>query len=83
MTCGACPSQWEGRTTDGEYVYIRFRWGFLSAGIGPSLDDAIVPGASQRRGRTIYAEQVSDGLDGSMTTDRMLELTGLEMSCSD
>src|ERR1700738_3288078 len=30
QTCHMCPSQWEGRTVDGEYVYIRFRWGTLT-----------------------------------------------------
>jgi hypothetical protein len=33
-TCGACPAQWEGRTQDGEYVYIRYRWGYLSIRAG-------------------------------------------------
>lgn len=27
QTCSACPSQWEGKTSSGEYVYIRYRWG--------------------------------------------------------
>lgn len=41
QTCTACPSQWEGKTEDGRYVYIRYRGGYLSAGIGASLDDAV------------------------------------------
>lgn len=32
-TCDACPSQWEGRLADGRGIYIRFRWGTLSAEI--------------------------------------------------
>ena len=27
LTCGACPTQWEGKTSDGKYIYIRFRGG--------------------------------------------------------
>lgn len=28
-TCHACPSQWEGTTSEGKRVYARYRWGFL------------------------------------------------------
>jgi len=28
-TCHACPSQWEGTTSEGQHVYVRYRWGFL------------------------------------------------------
>ena len=30
QTCNACPSQWEGELTNGEELYIRYRWGYLS-----------------------------------------------------
>jgi hypothetical protein len=30
-TCGGCPSQWEGKTEGGQPVYIRYRYGWLSA----------------------------------------------------
>ena len=63
MTCGACPSQWEGRTADGRHVYIRFRWGELTAGISDSLDEAI--------GHDVYAENLSDAFDGTMSTEEM------------
>ena len=33
-TCYFCPSQWEGVTADGAYVYIRYRCGWLSARVG-------------------------------------------------
>ncbi|MCA1480782.1 hypothetical protein, partial [Bradyrhizobium sp. NBAIM08] len=41
QTCGACPSQWEGVTDDGRVVYIRYRWGALTAGAGYTLDEAV------------------------------------------
>ncbi len=28
-TCEGCPTQWEGITTDGGDVHIRYRWGTL------------------------------------------------------
>lgn len=40
-TCDACPAQWEGRTEDGGWVYVRFRWGGLRVGFGPTLDAAV------------------------------------------
>lgn len=27
QTCGGCPSQWEGVTSEGETFYARYRWG--------------------------------------------------------
>src|ERR1700738_476752 len=63
QTCHMCPSQWEGRTVDGEYVYIRFRWGTLTLGFGP---DAVL-------GPQAYCEQVGrDEWDGAMDTGTML-----------
>jgi hypothetical protein len=63
QTCDACPSQWEAETTDGQRVYVRYRWGHLSV----ELD-----------GQSIYEADHGDSLDGDMTTERMLKLTGLE-----
>jgi hypothetical protein len=44
-TCFACPSQWEGFTSDGRGVYIRYRHDKLSVYISrtsvPSIDDCI------------------------------------------
>jgi hypothetical protein len=32
--CGTqCPTQWEGRTIDGKYIYIRFRGGRFRASV--------------------------------------------------
>ena len=68
MTCGACPSQWEGFFEDGGSVYIRYRWGYLSVEDTP-------------RGELAYfGRQVGDGFHGVMTTEEMLEITGLELT---
>lgn len=55
-TCFACPSQWEGATEDGEHVYIRYRWGFLSAQVG---------------NEDVYSASHGDGLDGNMSDEDM------------
>lgn len=40
QTCQAWPAQWEGRTTDGRFVYVRYRWGWLQVGFGATLEEA-------------------------------------------
>lgn len=41
QTCYACPSQWELTLSDGEAGYVRYRWGRLQVGFGPTLNDAV------------------------------------------
>lgn len=50
-TCFACPAQWEGATADGLYVYIRYRWGRLSAEVG---------------NETVFSRLIGDHLAGYM-----------------
>ena len=64
MTCGACPSQWDGETENGAYVYIRYRYGLLRV----DMDQ-----------QTVFEATVGDSLGGVMGTDEMLRITGLEM----
>ncbi len=40
-TSGFAPSQWEGKTKDGQMVYIKYRNGYLSLGIGKDINEAI------------------------------------------
>jgi hypothetical protein len=66
QTCPACPSQWDAQTEDGQYVYIRYRWDTLTVSIDeqPYLHkDAVY----------------DDPLRGVMSTEEMLQYTGLEM----
>mgnify|MGYP007098879292 FL=1 len=35
------PSQWEGKTKDGQMVYIKYRNGYLSLGVGKDINEAI------------------------------------------
>lgn len=72
MTCMACPSQWHGITTDNRYVYVRYRWGTLSVGLGNTHDEAI-----QNHGNFLLT-YIGDGLDGTMDTAEMLRHTKLE-----
>jgi hypothetical protein len=62
-TCGACPTQYEGRLLDGRMVYIRYRWGYLSIRISnestTDISDAV-------NGTVIYGRQLGEDLDGSI-----------------
>ena len=40
-TCQACPSQWEGTSTDNRSVYIRYRWGHLSICFRPNGEEIL------------------------------------------
>lgn len=79
QTCGACPSQWEGRLLDGRYFYARYRWGHLAVTAGASVDDAV--GAYWTENPDVIYEGVhGDGLDGCMGTAEMLSLAGMELT---
>jgi hypothetical protein len=39
-TCRACPAQWDARTVDGQYLYLRYRHGVGSVEKFPSPDPA-------------------------------------------
>ena len=69
QTCTACPSQWEGRLSDGRVFYARFRSSNFRVFVGKvptedwsSYDDLDL----------IYSEFIGDGWDGSMTTNELL-----------
>ena len=55
-TCSACPSQWEGVTKEDEGVYIRYRYGCLTAHVD---------------GMPVFQKDVGDMLSGVMDTEQM------------
>lgn len=38
QTCNVAPSQWDAWTDEGEYIYIRHRWGILTISRGAVLN---------------------------------------------
>lgn len=75
MTCGACPSQWEGKLEDGRFIYVRYRHSYLTVGLGESPDSAVDDSLGAR---WLYMTDEIDG--GVMTTETMCELTGLRLA---
>lgn len=65
-TCGACPSQWEGRLDDDRHIYVHYRGGTFTIGTGRTIDDAVDMSIDRPVVRTIDA----DG-GGWMTDEEM------------
>lgn len=61
MTCGSCPTQWEGQLHDGRHFYFRYRFSKASLAIGATAEEV--------SGRQSIAETVGDDLDGTMDLD--------------
>jgi len=69
QTCEACPSQWEAKTSDGRFLYIRFRWGCLTIGSGATIDEAV------ERFADVVEFELSDGLDGFLSFAQLCAAT--------
>lgn len=68
LTCGACPSQWEGYLEDGRMFYIRFRWGWLSICVSENPTEQV----HEAMENEIYGQQISHNLDGVIDEIRVL-----------
>ena len=68
-TCIACPSQWEGKLEDGNYIYIRYRGDYLGYGIEKTIDEAVSNHES--------FEDFGDFLDGYIDESTMMQELGL------
>lgn len=76
MTCPMCPSQWEGKTSDGRFIYARYRWGHLQVGVGDSLDAAV--GNAIDDG--FISKELGDEMHGELTFAELIEHTRNEVS---
>lgn len=68
-TCNAVPSQWEGVTDDGRIVYIRYRGGYGSIGIGATINEAIT-----HTKQPLFYWYGDDALDGYISFETLKEL---------
>lgn len=65
QTCGACPSQWDIWTTDGQYIYARYRWGKLTLTFEVGTPES----------RILYTENIGDGWNGVLSTQELIDHT--------
>lgn len=74
-TCMACPSQWDAWTTDGQYLYLRYRHGIGSVETQPSNDSD-----TWDMDRPPLIEWDDDTGNGDIGLDEFLEKAGLQLA---
>lgn len=62
QTCSACPSQWEGKLTNGSNLYVRYRYGTLRVDID---------------GQSVFSTDIGDQWDGSITWENVIRYSPL------
>lgn len=72
-TCSACPSQWDIYTTNGKYIYARYRWGGLTLTLN----------FGKRNSKIIFATNAGGCLDGVMSTEELKTITSSILDWSD
>lgn len=65
QTYGACPSQWDIWTTDGQYIYARYRWGKLT----------LILEVGTPESRILYTENIGDDWNGVLSTQELINHT--------
>ncbi|MCX5522181.1 hypothetical protein OG342_04770 [Streptomyces bobili] len=77
QTCEAVPSQWNAWTTDGQYLYLRYRSGIGTVDAYDTEDSdqwARIPDGAVARFDT------GDGPDGEMDLPEFCQRAGLQMT---
>lgn len=72
------PAQWRGETADGRSLYIRYRNGWLSAGLGNDFNEAVDASSALDPSVPLYRAQIGGDLEGEIAEDDVLrELAGV------
>ncbi len=79
-TCSSSPSQWEAKLKDGRMIYVRYRYGALSARVSREPTDDI---GEAVMGMSLYAKIHGEDLDGEMGTLSMMATTSGVIDWSD
>jgi len=66
-TCDGCPSQWEGKTSEGQVIFAHYRSGRLRIGIGKTRTGAV--------NNITYHSIYGSPYDGSLTYQHLKDLT--------
>lgn len=76
QTCESSPSQWEGRTSDGRFVYVRYRWGRLRIGFGRTMDAAVEEAMAERG----ISATLGDRFDGYLEYGQLIAVTSEQVA---
>ncbi len=63
QTCGACPSQWECKTSNNRLMYVRYRWGSLSVSLSPVGSEDVMEAVS---GKEIFYDKIGSAMSGDI-----------------
>lgn len=74
QTCIACPTQFDCLTDDGQYVYIRYRCGWLRAGIAADEKTFWDNWGKIERPYNIFNQEIGDDLDGLISFEEMTKI---------
>jgi hypothetical protein len=66
-----CPSQWRGRAGEHGSIYIRYRWGVLTARVSQTSTDPF------ENGTVVFDEEIGERMSGYLTTEEMQTALGL------
>lgn len=77
QTCWACPSQWDAWTPDGQYLYLRYRFGVGTVDAYANSDNDTWTTAPKGRIATFESD---DPYDGVISLDDFMAATGLELA---
>lgn len=75
QTCSACPSQWDAWTTDGQYLYMRYRFGVGTVEKRPDPDID-----SWSTEDSVIIRFGESSFDGCISLDDFLTEAGLVMA---
>lgn len=70
QTSYAYPSQFEGDTADGQYIYARYRGGRMRVDVAPTAEAWMGAGSW-----AIHSEEFGDPLDGYLSYEELKEHT--------
>ncbi len=76
QTCAACPSQWDAWTADGQYFYLRYRFGIGTVDAYDSPDSDTWPSFPDGQ----VARFGESSLDGVISLRDFLAAAGLELA---
>jgi hypothetical protein len=79
QTCHACPSQWDAWTDTGQYLYLRFRYGYgsVESQPGPDVD------TWSHQPTLVASFQDEDGWAGEISLEEFCERAGLTLKGDD
>lgn len=75
QTCTACPSQWDAWTTDGQYLYLRYRSGIGTVEQQPGPD----PDTWDLGTDAVIAQFGEPSMDGSISLQDFCAAAGLTL----